>query len=511
VRLALPNLRGGVAPAAAAFGILLVALGFAAITTQQPIVALAVPGVMLTAIACARWPALGVLIIVTLAGAAGSLQAFFGIPAGPIIDLILAGLWVSVLYAYVVKTRVRPWWVWPGIGLTLLYLVVSFFQMWTALGVSLGFLSFRASQWYMMVIPLLAFAGWKLGTYVRISYALVFAGLAVAGYAVLRMIIGIAGEEWIAAHTFGAGAFNTVTPGELSTIGSFHNRHDLAFWQAVSIPFCLAIALAPGKQFWRLAAAAAIPLGAAATFGTDVRMALPAIGVGVVVVIGLNLVASRGRGTPLAHALIAALLTVVAGAALFSVVLGEEDQERYGAILSPSGDTSFEAHVDRWEKTLQELDDQPMGFGLGTAGRLARGGIPYVTFGSYSIDSVYLKIAYEQGFPVLALFMAAMIALLVGLARRAVRSRAGPVRGLAIAGTASLASALVMFITGVYTEALGSMFLWLAVGAAIGALAAAKDDEMPPSDDDPESAPSEPAPPELPEASPPREPVLGRV
>jgi hypothetical protein len=497
------------AAAAGAFALLMVAMGFAAITTEQPIVALAVPGILLAAIVCGRWPAFAVLLTVTLAGAAGSLQAFFGIPAGPIIDLILAGLWVSVLYAYTVKSRVRPWWVWPGLGLTLLYLVVSFFQMWTALGVSLGFLSFRASQWYMMVIPLLGFAGWKLGTYVRISYALVFAALAVAGYAVLRMIIGIAGDEWIAAQRFGAGRFNTVSPGELSAIGSFHNRHDLAFWQAVSIPFALATVLTPGKRFWRLAGAAAILLGIAATFGTDVRMALPAIGVGVLVVIGLNLVAARGRGTPLAQALVAMLVSVIAGAALFSVVLGEDDQERYGAILSPSGDSSFEAHVDRWSKTLQELEDQPLGFGLGTAGRLARGSIPYVTLGSYSIDSVYLKIAYEQGFPVLALFIAAMLALVVGLARRAVRSRAGPVRGIAIGGAASLSAALVMFITGVYTEALGSMFLWLAVGTAVGALGAARDGETSGDDTtetDPESAPAEP-----PDAGAAREPALGRA
>src|SRR5688500_13277327 len=103
MRLALPNLRPIFVRAAIAGGALLLALILAQIYAEQPLVALAVPGVLLVAILCARWPALAVLVLLVLVGATGSLEAFFGIPSGPVMDVVFAGLWISVLFAYVVK------------------------------------------------------------------------------------------------------------------------------------------------------------------------------------------------------------------------------------------------------------------------------------------------------------------------------------------------------------------------------------------------------------------------
>jgi O-antigen ligase len=487
MRFALPNLRGVLVPAAIAAGVVLTALTVAQFYADQPLVGLAVPGVLLIAIACGRWPALAVLAVLVLAGATGSLQAFFGIPSGPVSDAVLAGLWISVLFSYVVKARSRPWWVWPGLALILLFIMVTFLQIWTANGVGLGLLSFKYSAWYMMVIPLLAFAGWKLETYIRISNALVLAALGVAAYAVLRLIIGVSSAEWQLAMSSG-GVFNTVG-GELSLIGSFANRHTLASWSACAIPFCFAIALNPGKGLWRLAAAASIPLGLVALFGTDVRAGLAATAAGAGIVIALNLIAARGRGRPLTHALVAMLLVVVGGVTLFTVVLDEEETERYGAILSPSGDNAFEARLLRWEAVLEELDEQPMGFGLATGGRLAEGQTRFVTLGSYSIDSTYLKIAYEQGIPVVILYIAALLTLFVGLARRAIRTRAGPVRGLAIGAAGSLIAVLVIFGFSIFVESIAILYLWLAVGAAIGALGAIREEEMERTGEDPEARP----------------------
>jgi len=73
---------------------------------------------------------------------------------------------------------------------------------------------------------------------------------------------------------------------------------------------------------------------------------------------------------------------------------------------------------------------------------------------------------------VLALFAAALIALLVGLARRAVRARSPGVRAMATGAAGTLVAAMVMFFTGIYVEDLISFAVWLPVGAAIGALAA---------------------------------------
>jgi O-antigen ligase len=224
-------------------------------------------------------------------------------------------------------------------------------------------------------------------------------------------------------------------------------------------------------------AAGAVGVCIAAAFGTDVRAALPAIVAGCGTVIVLNLIADRGQGTALAQAVTALVLAITVGAGLFTVVVGD-DTDRYGAILSPSGDPSYEAHVTKWSATLDELEGHPFGMGLATAGRVQEEGTtPYVTAGSYAIDNSYLKIAFEQGFPVLALFAAGMIALFVGLARRATKVRAGPVRGLAIGAAGTMATGLAMFLTGGYIESLAVLFLWIPIGAAIGALAAAREEE----------------------------------
>jgi hypothetical protein len=509
--LSLPNLRGAGRATAIAAGVGLFALVFAAVISQQPLVGLAVPGLLLVGLFCMRWPAFAILLLIALCGTFGSLQAFLDVPAGPIVDAILGGLWLSVLISYALKTRERPWWVWPGMAITLVYIVLTFLEVFTALGVSLGLISFKYSTWYLMAVPLLAFAGWSLRTYVRISRALVAVALLTFGYAAVRLVIGPAGVEATQAY-FAAGSYNTID-GELSLIGSFPNRHELAFWSACAVPFCLAMALAQDKGLWRLVAAVAVPLGAVAAFGTDVRAALPAIAAGGAVVVLLNVIAARGRGGPLGQALVAGMLAITGGAVLFTVVVGE-DTERYGAILSPSGDTSYEAHITKWEAALEELEGHPFGLGLATAGRLQQeGSTPYVNAASYAIDSTYLKIAFEQGFPVLALFAAAMIALFIGLARRAIRVRAGPVRGLATGAAGTMAAAMAMFVTGVYIETIGVLFLWVALGAAVGAIGAIQEAELkepqpqPPDDGTaPEPAPgSPPAPPRHPE------PVLGRV
>jgi O-Antigen ligase len=468
-------MRGALSAAAIVVGVFLFALIFAVASRDQPLVALAIPGVLLTGVLCARWPAVAVAAVLALSATFGSLQAFLGFSAGPAIDVLLAGLWVSVLLSYAVGTRERPWWIWPGVAVLVLYITVTFFEIFTALGASLGALSFKYSAWYMMCVPLLAFAGWQLNTYLRISRALIAVAVLVGAYAVVRLFIGpAAGEERLAYE--GAGAFNVVGD-ELSLVGSFPNRHELAFWAATTIPFCLAAVLLGGRAFWKLAAAVAIGLCFAAVFGTDVRAALPAIVAGCGTVIVLNMIAGRFQGTALAQGATALVLAISAGAGLFVVVVGEESP-RYGAILSPSGDPSYEQHLNKWRATLDELEGHPFGLGLATAGRVQQErSTPYITAGTYAIDNSYLKIAFEQGFPVLALFAAAMIAILIGLARRAVRVRAGPVRGLAIGAAGTMVTGLAMFVTGGYIESLGVLFLWISIGAAVGALAAAKEAE----------------------------------
>jgi hypothetical protein len=477
--ITLPNLRQALTAAGAAAAVALAALVFAVVSRDQPLLALAVPAVLGTAVACARWPAAAVIGLLILSGTFGSLQAFGILPAGPLVDLVVIALWVSIILAQLLHKRERPWWIWPGVALIFLYIWITFLEISTASSVAVGLQSFSYAALYMSVAPLLAVAGWGAGTYLRISRALVGIVLLVAGYAVLRELIGPAASERQLAMD-SAGTFNAIASGaDLSLIGSFPNRHELAFWVTCSAPFCLAATLISLKGRWRLAGATAIGLCLVAAYATDVRAALPALIAGGATVIILNQLSAGARGTVLAQTVGAVAVAAAAGAFLFTVVVGP-DSSRYGAILSPSGDPSYESHIKKWEGALDELKGHPFGKGLGTAGRLAeQGAIPYVTAGTYAIDSSYLKIAFEQGFPVLALFLIAMIALLVELARRSIRARSPGVRALAIGACGTTVAALAMFITGQYMESLAALALWIPLGAAIGAINAERSQRKP--------------------------------
>jgi O-antigen ligase len=469
--------------AAMSAGLVLFALGFAMVTRDQPALALAVPAVLGTAALCTRWPATAITAMLVLSGAYGSLQAFGVLAAGPVVDLLIAALWTSVLISHAINGRERPWWIWPGVAILFLYIGITFLETATAASFGIGIKSFRYTTWYMLAVPLLALAGWRLGTYLRISRALIAVALLVAGYAVLRQLIGPAqSEEELAQQS--AGAFNTIG-GDLSLIGSFPNRHGLAFWVTCAAPFCLAATLIDRRMLWKLAAAVTVGLCLAAAYATDVRAALPALVAGGATVVVLNQLSAGARGTALAQTIGAVAIAALAGSVLFAVVVGP-DSSRYGALLSPSGDQSYEQHVYKWGAALDEIEGHPFGNGLGTAGRIAEQGLgPYVTAATYAIDSSYLKIAFEQGFPLLALFVAAMITLLVELARRAVRARSPGVRALAIGAAGTMVAALAMFVTGQYMEDVGALILWIPVGAAIGAIGAERAGGVLPSEQSP--------------------------
>jgi hypothetical protein len=468
--LLLLNLRRPLVAAGMAAGVALFALMFAVVARDQPVVALAVPAVLGTAVLCAQWPAAAVTLLLVLSGTFGSLEAFGILPVGPFVNLLLAALLASALISHMVNVRERPFWLWPGVAILLLFIAITFLETATAASISIGLKSFSYMAWYMLLVPLLALAGWHLGTYLRISRALIAITLLVGGYAVLREVIGPAESERQLA-LLSSGVFNEIG-GELSLIGSFPNRHELAFWVACAAPFCLAATLIDRSLLWRLVAAVSVGLCLVAAYATDVRVVIPALIAGGATVIVLNQLSAGARGTALAQTLSAVAIAAAVGAFLFTAVVGP-DSSRYEALLSPSGDPSYEQHIRKWEAALDELDGDPFGKGLGTAGRIAeeRGG-PFVTAGSYAIDSAYLKIAFEQGFPVLALFLIAMIALLVELVRRSVRARSPGVRALAIGAAGTMVAALAMFVTGQYMESLDSLVVWIPVGAAIGAIGA---------------------------------------
>jgi hypothetical protein len=503
--LSLSNPRGVLVPVAVAAALAATAVATAKASEAQPLVAAAVPAVLITALLCARWPAAAFASVLVFSGTFGSLQAF-GYPSpGPIVDLLLGGLWVAVLVSHLINGRDRPWWIWPGVALALVYIAITLLEVLTAASIEIGLRSFRFSAWYMLAFPLLALGGWRLATYVRVSRGMVAIAVLVGGYATFRLIVGPAPEEEALGFQ---GRTANVIDGELALIGSFPSRHTLAFWAACATPLCLATALTQ-RRGWRLAGVLGAGLCVVAVLGSEVRSALPAIVIGAAVVILLYQLKGGLHGGRVGGTAVAAMVAVIGGAGLFTVVVDENSTNRYDAILNPSGDFAWEQRLKKWGEAVRDIERHPFGQGLGTAGRIQeeRKG-PYTNIATFAIDSSYLKIAYEQGFPLLILFGAAMLALLGGLAKWAIRADDDLVHGLAAGAAGTLAAGLCMFFTGDYIEDLVVLALWIPVGAGVGALAAARAQSSAPRspiDDRPgREAGGTPPPPELPPSQAPR-------
>lgn len=445
------------------------ALMAAATLQQQPVIAFAIPAVLIAGVLCARWPVAALFAMLLLAGGNASMQAFTGISTAPVVDLLIAGLWAGVLLALATDGRDRPLWIWLGIGLIGAYAVVTALETLTASSLTLGLRSFHTTAWFLLVVPLLAIAGWRLQTYERLARAIVAATLVVSGYAVIRLIVGPASEE--AAFAAGSSGFYNVIDGELLLIGSFSSRHQLAFWVTCSAPFCFAAVLA-WRGGWRAMAAAATILCVIVMFATGVRAAVPALVIGALIVIALLALAGQKRGAGFARSSSAALAAVVVGAIAFALVIGGgPSADRYEAIVSPGGDASYEQRIGKWSEALRDVDEHPFGQGLGTAGVLQelRQG-PYLNLASYGLESTYLKVAYEQGLIVLALFIGMLLILLTELCRLAIRSSGTIASGIAIGAAGALAAGLTMFINGQYIEGTTALALWIPVGTGVGAL-----------------------------------------
>ncbi len=193
----------------------------------------------------------------------------------------------------------------------------------------------------------------------------------------------------------------------------------------------------------------------------------------LVVVLALHL-SARGFGGPQFGTAATALIVLVVGVTVaFSVVIGDSARavDRYAAILNPSDDSAYQQRLQKWREAVRDIEEHPFGHGAGTAGRVQQEYGRFVNIGTLDIDSSYLKIAYEQGWAAMALFCGAMVLLLGGLMRRAVRSRGAEQAGPAIGAAGTIVALLVLFGGGVYVEGLTALTGWLIVGAGLGQVA----------------------------------------
>jgi hypothetical protein len=415
-----------------------------------------------------RWPAATIVVAVGLDSAYGSLKAFLGLPANGAATMLIAGLLVVCIVGTMLGRRERAIVLWPAAVAAVLYLVLLLGAFVFSPSLGPAFKVLRTAGLYMTAFLVIAYGPWGAVTYERVRRAVVLIALLVGAYATLRWAIGAAPKEKALVTST---AFNQVALGQDKVQGSFPSGIELGVWTTIMVPFLLA-SLLTTRGWIRLAAGAALPFCVIGLFGAGFRAGVVATIAGcanVLVTYGL----ARGMGPARVAAVVGAILALVtAGVALFPTVVGHDPTsvQRYRSILSPTRDPSVQARLDKWRQALVDIRGHPFGHGLGT---VAPEGTDqrFQTNTSLFVDNSYLRIAFEQGFAVMGVFIGMLLLLLGGLVRRGLwvrdRARAGP----AIAAAGTLVAFMLMMVVHVISTAPVVLSAWVILGLGVAPFA----------------------------------------
>lgn len=440
----------------------------AILLVAEPLLALAVPVVLIAGLVTSRFPVATVVGIFFLTGFFGSIASFLGVTAPPAIDVLLGGLWLGTAWSYLFSGRQRPVWLWPGVIFAFVYIAITSVQALASPDLVLALRDFRVSAWYMLGFVLVAFSPWAASPAgrARIARGFVTVALLVGTYAVFRWLVGPSATEQ--AYTLSQSR-NEVLNGQTRLYGSLLTGKQLAAWTSAAIPFCLAFALA-ARSWWRVVGLTACAACAVALFGSDVRAGVVAVVPAVALVLLMYQLAVGFPGLHLGGTLTAGLVITLIGAGAFAITLGGKNTTpaRYkGLVTAPTADRSYQARVLKWRTALKGADKHPLGRGLGTASGVQKRFGRFLTISNYDLDNSYVKIAIEQGYPVLGLFLASLLALGYGLARRGMLTRDAQAAALAIGALGTLTALAIVVASGPYLETITVLPAWLMVGLGV--------------------------------------------
>lgn len=445
-----------------------------------PLLLLALLGLIVGTVAGLTHPAATTVGVGLLSGFIGTIIAFVGIPVDGVAAGILLCLWLAVIIAYVTDRAAGPLRLLPLLPLAplALYAVVTLVQMLASESVSFALADFRITVWYMIAVLLFAVAPWNPETFRRIALGLVATALLVGLYSLYRYMFGESPQEFEQARNAVQRVAFSVP---VKFYGSFLSAFQLTAWCATMIPLLMGVAFA-AKVRWRLMAMVAFTLCVFAVFASDVRTGLVAALAGVTVVITLYMLSRAFAPERLATGLLAVLgiLAVGVGGYLVAVSGSEARTDRFEAILNPFEDFAFQERLTRWEAALEVVDDEPLGHGLGTQGTVGQNDNPEARVGPFNLDSAYLKVGIQQGYLVMLLFVGAQLALLAGIAHRAILVQDRWRCALGIAACGTLVAQMVLFFTGIYSEGITSLIAWIVVGIGAAQLSSAGRRESPP-------------------------------
>lgn len=392
--------------------------------------ALAVPALALGFALAVRWPALLVLIGVTVSSAFGDLEVYWHFPTQKLIDALLISLLLAALA--VARTGRRAVIPRPMVLVLVGYLFITAVMVALAPDRSIALHDFSTTSLYFLTALVVAHANWPDRTYWTIGRGLMLAAFLVGAYATLRMIIGPSAKEFLGNQS----SFDYVN-GHYRAIGSFHSPQDLALWTSAVIPFTFAWTLGTRGRSRLLGLAASVLL-AIGLYGSGGRSGILAAGAGLIAVLLLHHFARGLRGLRLGVTLAAVILTVGSAAVLFTVVHSTDATHGYNALLHPFSDPSFIDRRTKWAEALRELRGHPFGYGMGSAYYLqAADHLAATNIGYDAIDNGYLFVALEQGLVVMGIFIAGLFGLLIELGRGSIvtAGRMRAILGMGAAGT----------------------------------------------------------------------------
>lgn len=434
---------------------------------RDPKLALAVPAAVVGGLVTQRFPATSLSLVFLLAGTYGSIEAFTGVPGDSVMDKIINGLWVGVLGLLLIGRRTVKVRATPALFLLASFLAASVLAVFATEPVDNGIRALRLAPLFLSMILLIGYGGFSRGTLERVARVMVLVSLLVAAYAALRWAIGTSAKEAALQSTAMDRQYNQLAiTSDVKVQGSLPNGVLLGLWSACTIPLLAAAAISWRGAF-RLAAVAALPLSGIALLGSSQRAGLAAALAGALTIVALHVLSRSVRGPRLGIAVATALLLVVGASVVYPAVIDNpEKQKRYENLLTPSEDGPFQERLTKWRATLDAIEEERFGHGLGAGNPVS---VPhrFSDIAYYNIDNSYLMIAYDQGLLVLGLFAVAMFVLLVELLRFAVWTRGPGAATMAAAGAGTLVAMLVEFMANDFIYAPPIVAGWMIVGLGV--------------------------------------------
>jgi hypothetical protein len=435
--------------------------------SRDPKLALAIPAAALGGVVAHRFPTMTLSLMFLMAGTYGSLQAFTGVPGDSVMDKLIDTSWVGVLGALLIgrrTVRVRPT---PALFMLGGFLLVCVLDVFATAPIGSGIRALRLAPLFLSVVLLVGYGGFSRRTLDVLARVMVVICLVVAAYAALRWAIGTSGKERALQRTALDRQYNKLAfTSDTKVQGSLPNGVLLGLWMACTIPLLVAAAMG-WRGIFRVIAVVALPLSVIGLLGSAQRAGLAGAAAGGVTILVVHLLSRGSRGPRLGIAVTAVLFLLVSATVVYPKVLDNpEKQKRYENLLTPSQDAPFQERLTKWRATLDEIQQEPFGHGLGAGNPNA---IPhrFADIANQEIDNSYLMIAYDQGLAVLVLFAAGMLVLLTELLRHALWTRApgGSVMAAAAAGT--LVAMLAEFMANDFIYAPPVVAGWMVVGLGV--------------------------------------------